>query len=133
MESNNNYIEDLKLLKSLHSFYKNNKQTEKDDNILIKYLKNKEIINDYKSNSLSSFINELSNQILKGNNIILPFIDPCYDLVEAYINCDNKKKIFVGDKIFEQLIENSFINRKVLLPIYSFFTEIYSEMDKLKF
>ena len=130
MESNN-YTEDLKLLKSLHSFYKNNTQTEKDDNILIKYLKNKQIINDNKSDSLSSFINELSNQILKGNNIILPFIDPCYDLVEAYINCDNEKEIFMGDKIFEQLIENSFINRKVLLPIYSFFTEIYSEMDKL--
>ena len=125
--------EDLKLLKSLHDFHKNFRigQKEKNENILIKYLKNKQIIKD--SDSLSLFIQELSKQIEKGNNIILPFIDPCYDLIEAYINCsiDKEKEIFQDNSIFKRLIENSFINRKNLIPIYSYFTEIYSDVDEL--
>ena len=125
--------DELELLKSLHDFYTNLniEQKEKKENILIKYLKNKQIIKD--SDSLTLFIQELSKQIEKGNNIILPFIDPCYDLIEAYINCniDKEKEIFPDNSIFKKLIENSFINRKNLIPIYSYFTEIYSEVDDL--
>ena len=129
----NLYEEDLELLKSLHNFNKKIELKDKDDNILIKYLKNKQIIKDNTSDSLSLFTKELSRQIIKGNNIILPFIDPCHDLIEAYINCDNEKEkeIFKDNSIFIQLIENSFINRKVLFPIYSYFTEIYSDVDNL--
>ena len=130
---NNNYEEDFELLKSLHNFYKNIKIKENNDNILIKYLNDKKIIKNYNSDSLFLFINELSKQIQKGNNIILPFIDPCYDLIEAYIFCNNEKEkeIFIDNNIFIQLIENSFINRKNLIPIYSYLTEIYSNVDEL--
>ena len=76
-------------------------------------------------NNLSLFTKELSNQITNGNTIILPFIDPCYDLIEAYLSGDNVKI-----DIFKQLIENSFINRKNLIPIYAYFTELYSEAEK---
>ena len=130
---NNNYEEDFELLKSLHNFYKNIKIKENNDNILIKYLNDKKIIKNYNYYSLFLFINELSKQIQKGNNIILPFIDPCYDLIEAYIFCNNEKEkeIFIDNNIFVQLIENSFINRKNLIPIYSYLTEIYSNVDEL--
>ena len=102
----NLYEEDLELLKSLHNFNKKIELKDKDDNILIKYLKNKQIIKDNTSDSLSLFTKELSRQIIKGNNIILPFIDPCHDLIEAYINCDNEKEkeIFKNNPIFIQLI-----------------------------
>ncbi len=113
--------ENLQLLKSLHDFYA--KKAINENNILIKYLKDPKIIKDKKY--LSLFIKELSNQITKGNNIILPFIDPCYDLIEAYLSGDN-----VTIDIFKQLIENSFINRKNLIPIYAYFTELYSEAEK---
>ena len=118
--------EDFFLLKSIHDFlcgYKSN-----NDNILIKYLQNSKIIKDEKN--LSLFINELLIQIKKGNTIILPFIDPCFSLVESYIDTDYKE-INWGN-IFTQLIENSFINRKNLIPIYAYFTELYSIFDNQK-
>ena len=126
--------EDFQLLKSIHNYIKKkNDKIEKDENILIKYLKEPKILKDINSKNLSLFINELSEQIKKGNNIILPFIDPCYDLVEAYINSnnDNKETNFIDNEIFIQLIENSFINRKNLIPIYAYFTELYSDVDTI--
>ena len=114
---------DLQLLKSLHDFYEK-KANINENNILIQYLKDPKIIK--KKTNLSLFIEELSNQITNGNTIILPFIDPCYDLIEAYINSDYDKT-----DIFKQLIENSFINRKILIPLYAYFTELYSEAEKL--
>ena len=124
--------EDFSLLKSIHNYYeKKNNIIEKNDNILIKYLEDPEILKDKNSNNLSLFINELLEQIKKGNNIILPFIDPCYDLVEAYINSDNDNKEIIFNKIFIQLIENSFINRKNLIPIYAYFTQLYSDVEKM--
>ena len=122
--------EDFQLLKSIHNYYeKKNNIIEKSDNILIKYLKEPKILKDKNSNNLYLFINELLEQIRKGNNIILPFIDPCYDLVEEYINNDNKEINF--NEIFIQLIESSFINRKNLIPIYAYFTQLYSDVDKM--
>ena len=117
----------LELLKSINAFYKN--KLDGNENILIKYLNNREIIKDNKTNNLSLFIEELSKQIRNGNNIILPFIDPCYDLIEAYINSDNEN--IDWDEIFTQLIENSFMNRKILIPIYAYFTELYSSVDNM--
>ena len=122
--------EELELLKSIHNFYKHkskSKEIKNNDNILIKYLKDKTIIKDSKSENLLLFVNELSNQIEKGNTIILPFIDPCYNLIEAFISNDNN----INNQIFIQLINNCFINRKILIPIYAYFTELYSEVDNL--
>ena len=122
--------EDIELFKCIHNFYKNSKEIENNDNILIKFLKDHNIIKN-NSDKLSLFIKELLKQIQKGNNIILPFLDPCYDLIEAYINSNNANDKNIFNDIFIQLIENSFINRKNLIPIYAYFTEIYSDVDTL--
>ena len=129
--------EEFELLKSIHNFYmgkSNSKEIKNNDNILIKYLKDETIIKNSKSDNLLLFINEISKQIEKGNTILLPFIDPCYNLIETYINNDNndnKKKIFNDNQIFIQLINNSFISRKNLIPIYAYFTELYSDVENL--
>ena len=134
--------ETLKLLNSIKDFYNNKSKNIKDsDNILIKYLKDPNIIKNNQKENASLFIKELLNQIKNGNNVILPFIDPCYDLIEAYIDSDidviNEKKLFEYDmdsqykQIFEELIKNSFINRKILIPIYAYFTELYSSCGEI--
>ena len=136
-------LTDLELLKSIHSFYKEPATyITKKDNILIKYLKIKEkqkyIVKEYMTNKsfftpeqlpLSSFTEELSCQIKNGNNIILPFIDPLYDLIEEYINSDNNE--IKWDDLFIQLIQNSYVNRKILIPLYAYFTELYSDVEHL--
>ena len=80
--------EEFELLKSIHDLYNNKNSIDKNENILIKFLKNINIIKENKEN-ISLFINELSKQIKNGNNLILPFINPCYYLIEVYINNDN--------------------------------------------
>ena len=118
--------EDNEIFIEIHNYLKNGtNKKEENNNILIKYLKNKNIIKE--SDSLFSFINELLRQIKKGNNMIIPFIDPCYDLIEAYLNNND----CIGNEIFIQLIKNSFINRKNLIPIYAYFTELYSKADNI--
>ena len=140
-EENNENNNELKLLKSIHYFYSNEiNKIQNEDNILIQFLKTPKIIKNDKK-KLSDFIKELSNQIQKGNNIILPFIDPCYNLIEAYINNnynssdkENKDKNEIENKLKEliiQLIENSFINRKNLIPIYAYFTDLYSNIESI--
>ena len=126
-QSNDNF----QILKSIHDYYENktNIIENGEDNLLIKYLKNPKIIKDNKTNNLSLFIKELSKQINEGNKIILPFIDPCYDLIEAYIISDSDD--IEWNKIFELLIENSFINRKNLIPIYAYFSELFLEIGKI--
>ena len=126
---------DIELLKSIHEFYNNkNTKIEDNDNILIKYLKNPDIIRDSKNDYffLNLFIKELLNQIENNNNIILPFIEPTFDLIDIYINTkDNNIKKETWEKLFLKLIENSFFNRECLLPIYSYFTELYSDVDNI--
>ena len=131
--SNDESNEELELLKSINKFYNSKRisNIEENDSILIKYLKNEAIIKDSNSKNLLLFINELSNQINKGNNIILPFIDPCYNIIEAYINSNINKERDKINEIFRQLIENSFINRKILIPIYAYFTELYSDVENI--
>ena len=132
MSTPNSEINDIELLKMFHNFLLDSKKEEINDYILIKYLKDPKSVME-NSDNLSLFINELSNQITKKNNIILPFIDPLYNLIETYINSDkiDEKKVFLDNKIFIQLIENSFFNRKNLIPIYAYFTELYSDIDRL--
>ena len=133
---NSESTDEFKLLKSIQLLllkFKRKPEINENDNILIKYLKNKEIIKNNKSENLLLFIKELIKQIKRGNNIIIPFIDPCYNLIEAYVNNNiNKDQINNFNEIFHLLIENSFINRKVLIPIYAYFTELYSDVEKIK-
>ena len=123
---------DLKLLQSIKDFYLNKtNKIQNDDNIIIKYLKSPNIIRDFKTDNLSLLIKELLNQI-EDNNIILPFIDPFRDLIDIYINTkDNKIDDITWEKLFIKLIENSFFNKENLIPIYSYFTELYSDVDKI--
>ena len=123
---------DLKLLQSIKDFYLNKTtKIQDDDNILIKYLKSPDIIRDFKTNNLSLFINELLKKI-EVSNIILPFIEPIGDLIDIYINTnDNKIDDSTWEKLFVKLLENSFFNKENLIPIYSYFTEIYSDVDKI--
>ena len=126
---------DIDLLNSMHEFFtKKTTKIEDNDNILIKYLKNHDIIKDDKNDYLflNLFIKELLNQIENNNNLILPFIDPTFDLIDIYINTkENNIKKEIWEKLFLNLIENSFINRECLLPIYSYFTELYSDVDNI--
>ena len=126
---------DLKLLYSINNFYSKKSITlESSDNILIKYLKNHDIIKGFEDDdiSLDLFIKELLIQIENNNNIILPFIDPIYDLIDIYINSkDNKIHKDMWEKIFVKLIENTFFNKENLIPLYSYFTELYSQVDDL--
>ena len=139
---NDETLTTLKLLKSIKDFYNNeSKNIEDSDNILIKYLKDPNIIKNNKKENASLFIKELLDQIKNGNNIILPFIDPVYDLIESYLDSDidilNEKKLVEYDmdsqykQIFEELIKNSFINRKILIPIYAYFTELFSSCGEI--
>ena len=123
---------DLKFLQSIKDFYLNKtNKLQNVDNILIKYLKSPDIIRDFKTDNLSLFINELKEQ-MENSNIILPFIEPIGDLIDIYINTkDNKIDEKIWEKLFVTLIENSFFNRENLLPIYSYFTELYSDVDKI--
>ena len=123
---------DLKFLQSIKDFYLNKtNKLQNVDNIIIKYLKSPDILRDFKTNNLSLFINELLKQI-EVSNIILPFIEPIGDLIDIYINTkDNKIDEKIWEKLFVTLIENSFFNRENLLPIYSYFTELYSDVDAI--
>ena len=122
---------DLDLLYSIHDFYTGKlNQKDNNNNILIKYLKNRDSIEN--SEIFSSFIKELLNQIENNNTIILPFLEPTYDIIETYININNDfkdKKNF--EKLLIKLIENSFFNKECLIPIYSYFTELYSEAETI--
>ena len=123
---------DLKLLQSIKDFYLNKTtKIQDDDNILIKYLKSPDIIRDFKTDNLFLFINELLKQI-EVSNIILPFIEPIGDLIDIYINTnDNKIDDSTWEKVFVKLLENSFFNKENLIPIYSYFTELYSDVDAI--
>ena len=135
MESLEKTNKDFELLKSIHDFFKDkSNQSNKNEindilsnNILIQYLQDPNLLND--KDKLLLFIEELSKQIENGNNIILPFISPCYDLVKAYIISGDDN--INWDKIFTLLINNSFISKKNLIPIYDYFTELYSELESL--
>ena len=134
-------------LKSLYDYYinKNNENNiNEKNNIYIKYLNNHNIIfqnNDINNENFKSIINELYSDIEKGNHIIFPFIDNiCLNLVKAYIesNLDDKdlyledqntKTSQISDSIFlktfSKIKNNCFIDKEILFPIYSYFSELY--------
>ena len=121
---------DLGLLYSIHDYY-TGKLNQKDinNNILIQYLNNRDIIKN-NCEKFSLFIKELLNQIDNNNTIILPFLEPTYDIIDTYINNDFKDKENF-EKLLKKLIENSFFNKECLIPIYSYFTELYSEAETI--
>ena len=122
---------DLGLLYSIHDYY-TGKLNQKDinNNILIQYLNNRNIIKNCEKFSL--FIKELLNQIDNNNTIILPFLEPTYDIIDTYININNDFKDKENfEKLLKKLIENSFFNKECLIPIYSYFTELYSEAETI--
>ena len=109
-----------------------NELIDENKNIFKQFLEDpSKIYNDSKSFIL--FINELINQLNFGNNIIIPFLDLCPDLIKSYINCDLDEGVNLEYiKIFQLLKINSFISREYLFPIYEYFTDIFYDMDKIE-
>ena len=104
------------------------------ENIIIEYLKDPNIIFSEKT-KLINFILYLNNLSKDSDNIIYPFLDVCPNLVRAYIESDiDEEKIgeYKYMNIFSSLIKCSFINKQNLFPIYSFFSDIFSDVINIK-
>ena len=85
------------------------------------------------------------------NHILIPFLNPVFDLINEYINSDldeedlidqyindennnnriNEKK-FDYRNIFFLLIQKTFISKAVLFPIYNYFSNIYTDLSHKK-
>ena len=103
------------------------------DNIFIKYLHNNNILFD--KTNLINFIVQLYNYSKNNESIIFPFLNVCPLLVKAYIESDlDEEKIgeYKYMNIFKILTKSSFINKESLFPIYSFFSNIFSDITKIK-
>ena len=103
------------------------------DNILIKYLNNNNILFD--KTNLINFIVQLYNYSKNNENIIFPFLNVCPLLVKAYIESDideEKMGEYKYMNIFKILTKNTFINKESLFPIYSFFSNIFSDITIIK-
>ena len=113
------------------------------NNIYIKYLENKNIIyqskGDINNENLKSFFNELNLDMDNGNNILFPFIGEFHNLVDAYIESDlddnNDEKDNISEsnylKIFSKLKNNIFVNKRLLFPIYNYFSNLYDTLINL--
>ena len=160
MEKNTNEISKSQLinnlfmkLKALHDYFINKNNVNELNNIYIKYLNNHNIIfqkNDVNNKNFKSIVNELYSDIEKGNHIIFPFIDNiCLNLVKSYIESDlDENDLYLGGekqdeinkssplsdsvylKTFVKLKDNCFINKEILIPIYSYFSELYDFATK---
>jgi len=129
-----------KKLENINIHYNDNK---KYNNIYIKYIENRNIIyqskGDINNENLKSFFNELNLDMENGNNIIFPFIGEFHNLVDAYIESDlddiNQEKDNISEsnylKIFSKLKNNIFINKKVIFPIYNYFSNLYDTLINL--
>ena len=88
-----------------------------------------------KSSNLKLFIKELIIQLNRGNNIIIPFLNLCPFLVEAYIESDldeDNKDDFKYNEVFKLLKINSFINKEYIFPIYEYFSDLYFGLKEVK-
>ena len=104
------------------------------DNVFIKYLQDPNILYNNKTD-LINFINELKLFLNDNENIIFPFLDACPKLVKAYIQSDlDEEKLgeYNYINIFRDLIKSSFINKENLFPIYSFFSEVFTDIKNIK-
>ena len=108
--------------------------------IYIKYLENPNIIfqnkGDINNSNLKLMFIELKKDMEDGYNILFPFIDICPNLIKAYIESDLDDINFENEiipsisestyiKTIIQLKNNFFINKKVLFPIYNYFSDLY--------
>ena len=156
-------------LQKFHEFLINKSKTKKDDlendkdeenNIYFKYLNNPNIIfqskGDINNNNLILLFKTLNNDIDNGNNIILPFLEICPNLVKAYIESDlddikneegdlsNEKRETPCEKnnksseqidslyqiVFKKLRNNCFIHKQIIREIYDYFSNIYHEVNE---
>ena len=125
---------------------------EKDNkisNIIENYLKNPKILETDKK-LLLQYINELTKYIKTNNNMLIPFLIQTNKLIQDYINSDldeeidennntknsinsikeNKSKNY--NNIFMLLNQNSFISKETIIPIYSYFSDIYNDINNNK-
>ena len=131
IEKNFNFLNCMHYL--YNENYKESSLDKNDNNILIKFVLDNNIISTNKQ-YLTNFIFELDNFISnENNNIILPFLEPTTSLVQSYINSDldETDTSYKNIKIFQKLINNSFINRENLVPIFSFFSDLYSNIKNM--
>ena len=109
-------------------------QNQMNNNIFIQYLHNKNKFFDDKANIIN-FILQLYHFSKYNENIIFPFLNVCPSLVKAYIESDiDEDKIgeYKYINIFNFLTKSSFVSKESLFPIYSFFTNIFSEIATIK-
>ena len=135
------------LLNSIHNqidlLYKrsknNNSQTEItqdqfSNDIFIQYLQDPNILI-YEKTNFINFIYQINFFLNDNENIIFPFLNACPNLVKAYIQNDiDEEKIgeYKYMNIFNNLIKNSFINKESLFPIYSYFSNLFSDINTIK-
>lgn len=104
------------------------------NNIFMQYLHNKNKFFDDKANIIN-FILQLYHFSKYNENIIFPFLNVCPSLVKAYIESDiDEDKIgeYKYINIFNFLTKSSFVSKESLFPIYSFFSNIFSEIETIK-
>ena len=102
--------------------------------MIMHFLQNPNIIFTDK-NYFCYLIKEIDYFLNENENIILPFIDACPKLVKAYIESDlDEEKIgeYKYMNIFSDLIKSSFINKENLFPIYSFFSDLFSDITTIQ-
>ena len=138
-EFQNNIMEQEYLIKNLN-YYIDKTINKSNNNIQI--YNNIEILKSFIDNSntissdekkLESFINELIYQLKLGNNILIPFLDICPNLLKAYIdnNLDEEGELKYIE-VFKLLKINSFISREYLYPIYEYFSDLFYNINDIE-
>ena len=85
-----------------------------------------------KDEQLKNFFKQLRDVLNSENNIIIPFLDLCPNLIKLYIDSKvDEEKVLEYIDIFKLLKLNSFINREYLYPIYEYFSDIYYGMNNI--
>ena len=169
LEENNEINKKSDIFQKFHEFLINKSKTKKDDlendkdeenNIYFNYLKNPNIIfqskGDINNNNLIILFKTLKDDIDNGNNIILPFLDICQNLVKAYIESDmddikNEEGDLSNEKgetpceknnksskqidslyqiVFKKLRNNCFIHKQIIRYIYEYFSNIYHKVHE---
>ena len=114
--------------------------------LILDYLDNTKIL-ETDINFLIKYIKELTEYLKINNNLLIPFLIPTSDLIKSYINSDLDENIIenaINDKnnninknnnilkynhIFLLLKQNSFISKDIIMSIYSYFSNIYNDIN----
>ena len=107
-------------------------------NILVNYLDNPKIL-DLDKKYLIEYINVLNKYIKTNNNFLIPFLIQTNKLIQSYINSDLDEEIKENNNynnenknynnIFFLLKQNSFISKESIIPIYTYFSDIYHDIN----